>query len=53
MYGRYIKAHDPEITVYGKACPLFVPLVEEGWLEGSCDGGGRAALFEGAAGKGY
>lgn len=33
MYGRYIKAHDPEITVYGKACPLFVPLVEEGWLK--------------------
>ncbi len=23
---------DPEITVIGKACPLFVPLVEEGWL---------------------
>ena len=22
---------DPEITVIGKACPLFVPLVEEGW----------------------
>lgn len=23
---------DPEIQVIGKACPLFVPLVEEGWL---------------------
>ncbi|MBQ8306013.1 MAG: glutamate racemase [Blautia sp.] len=23
---------DPEIRVLGKACPLFVPLVEEGWL---------------------
>lgn len=33
MYDRCIKAHDPEITVYGKACPLFVPLVEEGWLK--------------------
>ena len=22
---------DPEITVIGKPCPLFVPLVEEGW----------------------
>lgn len=33
MYDRYIRAHDPEITVYGKACPLFVPLVEEGWLK--------------------
>ena len=28
----YLKSLDPEITVYGKACPLFVPLVEEGWL---------------------
>ena len=33
MYGHCIKAYDPEITVYGKACPLFVPLVEEGWLK--------------------
>lgn len=33
MYDRLIRAEDPEITVYGKACPLFVPLVEEGWLK--------------------
>ena len=24
---------DPAITVYGKPCPLFVPLVEEGWTK--------------------
>lgn len=24
---------DPEIQYYGKACPLFVPLVEEGWWD--------------------
>ena len=24
----------PEIKVYSKACPLFVPLAEEGWVEG-------------------
>lgn len=33
MYHRLIREQDPEITVYGKACPLFVPLVEEGWLK--------------------
>ena len=33
MYDRFIRAQDPEISVYGKACPLFVPLVEEGWLK--------------------
>ncbi len=27
-----LKGIDPEITVYGQPCPLFVPLVEEGWL---------------------
>ena len=32
IHETYLKAEDPEITVYGKACPLFVPLVEEGWL---------------------
>jgi glutamate racemase len=33
MYRRLIQEYDPNITVYGKACPLFVPLVEEGWLK--------------------
>lgn len=33
MYDRFIRTQDPEISVYGKACPLFVPLVEEGWLK--------------------
>ncbi len=33
MYDRFIQAQDPEISVYGKACPLFVSLVEEGWLK--------------------
>ncbi|MCI6004812.1 MAG: glutamate racemase [Blautia sp.] len=28
----FLRKLDPEITVFGKACPLFVPLVEEGWL---------------------
>ena len=27
-----LKKMVPDVTVYGKPCPLFVPLVEEGWL---------------------
>ena len=32
IHAEYLRKLDPEITVFGKACPLFVPLVEEGWL---------------------
>ena len=32
-YERAIKAVRPDATVYARACPLFVPLVEEGWLD--------------------
>ena len=32
-YTRALKAADPKIEVYSRACPLFVPLVEEGWTE--------------------
>jgi glutamate racemase len=30
-YGRSLRARRPEATVLGAACPLFVPLAEEGW----------------------
>ena len=30
IYSSYITRQDPQIQVIGKACPLFVPLVEEG-----------------------
>lgn len=30
IYPRYIKEINKDVTVIGKACPLFVPLVEEG-----------------------
>lgn len=33
IYNSYIKSINSEISVYGKACPLFVPLVEEGWIQ--------------------
>jgi glutamate racemase len=32
-YPRAIHSRDPEIEVVSEACPLFVPLVEEGWLD--------------------
>lgn len=35
MYRQIIHNYNADITVYGKACPLFVPLVEEGWLKDS------------------
>lgn len=35
IHESFLKKLDPDITVIGKACPLFVPLVEEGWLHDS------------------
>ncbi len=32
-YGRAIRRLDPTIEISGRACPLFVPLVEEGWSD--------------------
>ena len=33
LYQRLISQEDPEVSVYGQPCPLFVPLVEEGWTK--------------------
>ncbi|HKM33768.1 MAG TPA: glutamate racemase [Lachnospiraceae bacterium] len=33
IYTQYIKQLKPDVTIWGKACPLFVPLVEEGLLQ--------------------
>jgi len=33
-YERAILSLDPAVRVSVRACPLFVPLIEEGWLEG-------------------
>ena len=51
-----IKALDPEAKVFSRACPMFVPLVEEGWTEGEiacvevADGGeGHLAAREDAS----
>ncbi len=34
IYSQYIKEMKKNVTIYGKACPLFVPLIEEGlWVD--------------------
>ena len=33
LYQRLISQEDSEVSVYGQPCPLFVPLVEEGWTK--------------------
>ncbi len=34
MHGKAIKAYDPFVSVFPQACPKFVPLIEQGKLEG-------------------
>lgn len=33
-YARLLKEYDPSVKVVSQSCPLFVPLVEEGWFDG-------------------
>jgi glutamate racemase len=33
-YSRALRAHRPTVEVYTRACPLLVPLAEEGWTDG-------------------
>ncbi len=33
LYRLYLQKLQPNLQVFGKACPLFVPLVEEGWCD--------------------
>jgi glutamate racemase len=32
-YARAIHLLDPDVRIFSQACPLFVPLVEEGWFD--------------------
>ncbi|MGA1875854.1 MAG: glutamate racemase [bacterium] len=34
-YDQALKEIDPEVEVFSRACPLFVPLVEEAWIDNS------------------
>ena len=51
-YTRAIHALDSSIEVFGLACPLFVPLVEEGWTEGAITTLIAAKYLEGLKDKG-
>ena len=33
IYNEFLTQINADISAYGKACPLFVPLVEEGWID--------------------
>lgn len=33
IYGEFLSQTNPNVKVFGKACPLFVPLVEEGMID--------------------
>lgn len=47
IYSKYIQELDKNMTIYGKACPLFVPLVEEGlWQDPVTDEIARRYLTE-------
>lgn len=35
IYSEFLHMQNKELKVIGKACPLFVPLVEEGWIKDS------------------
>ncbi len=47
IYNQYIEEINPQVTIYEKACPLFVPLVEEGlWVDPVTDEIARRYLAE-------
>lgn len=50
-YTEAIKSIDKGIEVFGLACPLFVPLVEEGWLDGDIARMIAKRYLEGLKGK--
>jgi len=50
-YERAIKQLRPDAAVCVQACPLFVPLVEEGWFEPLGDGADRAGVPRAAAAR--
>jgi len=33
VYEKKLKELDPSLEIFSKSCPLFVPLVEEGWID--------------------
>ena len=44
-YTQALRALEPAVEVYTRACPLFVPLAEEGWTEGPIAHGAAEAYL--------
>lgn len=51
-YGSALKERDPAIRVVSRACPLFVPLVEEGWTDNEVAEAAARRYLGGMAGEG-
>jgi len=51
-YTKAIKSIDAGVEVFGQACPMFVPLVEEGWIEGDISTMIAGQYLEGLKDKG-
>ncbi|MBN1282957.1 MAG: glutamate racemase [Proteobacteria bacterium] len=51
-YGSLLKAMDPSVRVVSRACPLFVPLVEEGWTDNDVAEAAAARYLAGLSSEG-
>ena len=51
-YERALRALEPKIDISTQACPLLVPLIEEGWLEDKLTDNAIARYLEPLIGKG-
>ncbi len=51
-YGRELKSIDSNIRVVSRACPLFVSLVEEGWLDNEVAEAAARIYLDGMRGEG-
>lgn len=51
-YGNALKAQDTSVRVVSQACPLFVPLVEEGWIENEVTDATTKRYLDGMKGEG-
>lgn len=51
-YGSALKARDPNVRVVSRACSLFVPLVEEGWIDNEVAEAAARRYLEGMSNEG-
>src|SRR5947207_1812589 len=51
-YTRALRQIRPELEIYARACPLFVPLAEEGWVDNEVAGRAARLYLKSLAGSG-